>query len=217
MLFTGPPGTGKTMAAQVVASELNLEICRVDLSRIVSKYIGETEKNLAAVFDGAKKSNVILLFDETDALFGKRTEVKDSHDKHANLETAYILQKMEEYDGITIMTTNLAENLDAAFFRRISYVIHFPLPDVNSRKIIWQKMYPKSAPLSKGVDFDFLSKKFEFSGGNIKNIVITSTFMAASESKNIEMKHILKAIEYEMKKQGKMISKSDFGEYAYLI
>lgn len=217
MLFTGPPGTGKTMAAQVVASELNLEICRVDLSRIVSKYIGETEKNLSEVFDGAKKSNVILLFDETDALFGKRTEVKDSHDKHANLETAYLLQKMEEYDGITIMTTNLAENLDAAFFRRISYVIHFPLPDVNSRKIIWQKMYPKSAPLGKDVDFDFLSKRFEFSGGNIKNIVITSTFMAASESTSIEMKHILKAIEYETKKQGKMISKSDFGEYAYLI
>lgn len=217
MLFAGPPGTGKTMAAQVVANELNLEIYRVDLSRIVSKYIGETEKNLAAVFDGAKKSNVILLFDETDALFGKRTEVKDSHDKHANLETAYILQKMEEYDGITIMTTNLMENLDTAFFRRISYVIHFPLPDMNSRKMIWQKMYPKSAPLSKNVDFDFLSKRFEFSGGNIKNIVITSTFMAASESKNIEMKHILKAIEYETKKQGKMISKSDFGEYAHLI
>lgn len=217
MLFTGPPGTGKTMAAQVIASELHLEIYRVDLSRVVSKYIGETEKNLSEIFDSAKKSNVILLFDETDALFGKRTEVKDSHDKHANLETAYLLQKMEEYNGITIMTTNLLGNLDQAFFRRISYVVHFPLPDAKSRKLIWQKIFPKNAPLSKDVDFDFLAKKFEISGGNIKNVVITSTFMAASESRKIEMKHIVKALEYEMKKQGKMISKSDFGEYGYLL
>lgn len=217
MLFTGPPGTGKTMAAQVIASELHLEIYRVDLSRVVSKYIGETEKNLAEIFDSAKKSNVILLFDETDALFGKRTEVKDSHDKHANLETAYLLQKMEEYNGITIMTTNLIGNLDQAFFRRISYVVHFPLPDEKSRKLIWKKIFPKNAPLSEDVDFDFLARKFEISGGNIKNVVITSTFMAAAESKKIEMKHIVKALEYEMKKQGKMISKSDFAEYGYLL
>lgn len=217
MLFTGPPGTGKTMAAQVISNELHLEIYRVDLSRVVSKYIGETEKNLAEIFDSAKKSNVILLFDETDALFGKRTEVKDSHDKHANLETAYLLQKMEEYNGITIMTTNLLGNLDQAFFRRISYVIHFPIPDEKSRKLIWQKIFPKNAPLSKDVDFDFLAKNFEISGGNIKNVVITSTFMAASEGKEIKMKHIIKALEYEMKKQGKMISKSDFAEYGYLL
>ena len=217
MLFTGPPGTGKTMAAQVIASELHLDIYRVDLSRVVSKYIGETEKNLAEIFDSAKKSNVILLFDETDALFGKRTEVKDSHDKHANLETAYLLQKMEEYNGITIMTTNLLGNLDQAFFRRISYVVHFPIPDEKSRKLIWQKIFPKNAPISNDVDFDFLARKFEISGGNIKNVVITSTFMAAAESKKIEMKHIVKALEYEMKKQGKMISKSDFDEYGYLL
>lgn len=217
MLFTGPPGTGKTMAAQVVANDLHLEIYRVDLSQVVSKYIGETEKNLAEIFDSAKKSNVVLLFDETDALFGKRTEVKDSHDKHANLETAYLLQKMEEYDGITIMTTNLLENLDQAFFRRISYVIHFPIPDENSRKLIWQKIYPKEAPIGDDVDFNFLAKKFEISGGNIKNVVITSTFMAAAESQKIGMKHIIKALEYEMKKQGKMMSKSDFGEYGYLL
>ena len=217
MLFTGPPGTGKTMAAQVISNELHLEIYRVDLSRVVSKYIGETEKNLAEIFDSAKKSNVILLFDETDALFGKRTEVKDSHDKHANLETAYLLQKMEEYDGITIMTTNLMNNLDQAFFRRISYVVHFPLPDEKSRKLIWQKIFPKNAPISKDVDFNFLAKKFEISGGNIKNVIITSTFMAASEEKEIKMKHIIKALEYEMKKQGKMVAKSDFAEYGYLL
>ena len=157
------------------------------------------------------------MFDETDALFGKRTEVKDSHDKHANLETAYLLQKMEEYDGITIMTTNLMNNLDQAFFRRISYVVHFPLPDEKSRKLIWQKIFPKNAPISKDVDFNFLAKKFEISGGNIKNVIITSTFMAASEEKEIKMKHIIKALEYEMKKQGKMVAKSDFAEYGYLL
>ena len=217
MLFSGPPGTGKTMAAQVVSSELGLEIYKVDLSKIVSKYIGETEKNLREVFDSAKRSNVILLFDETDAILGKRTEVKDSHDKNANMETSYLLQKMEEYDGITIMTTNFTENIDKAFFRRISYVVHFTMPDYVSRKEIWQKMFPKETPISDDVDFEFLAKNFEISGGNIKNIVLSSCFMAASESKKVEMKHIVKALEYEIKKQGKMVSKNDFAEYSYLI
>lgn len=217
MLFSGPPGTGKTMAAQVVSSELGLEIYKVDLSKIVSKYIGETEKNLREVFDSAKRSNVILLFDETDAILGKRTEVKDSHDKNANMETSYLLQKMEEYDGITIMTTNFTENIDKAFFRRISYVVHFTMPDYVSRKEIWQKMFPKETPISDDVDFEFLAKNFEISGGNIKNIVLSSSFMAASESKKVEMKHVVKALEYEIKKQGKMVSKNDFAEYSYLI
>lgn len=217
MLFTGPPGTGKTMAAQVVANELELEIYKVDLSKVISKYIGESEKNLGEVFDSAKRSNVILLFDETDALFGKRTEVKDSHDKNANVETSYLLQKMEEYDGITIMTTNFIENIDKAFFRRINYVIHFNFPDIASRKEIWIKMFPKETPLDQDINFDFLAKKFEIAGGSIKNAVITSTFMAASESSKVGMKHIIKALEYEIKKQGKIVSKSDFGEYGYLL
>ncbi len=217
MLFTGPPGTGKTMAAQVVANELGLEIYKVDLSKVISKYIGESEKNLGEVFDSAKRSNVILLFDETDALFGKRTEVKDSHDKNANVETSYLLQKMEEYDGITIMTTNFIENIDKAFFRRISYVIHFNFPDAELRKKIWEKMFPKETPLDKDIDFDFLAKNFEIAGGSIKNVVVTSTFMAASESSKVSMKHIIKALEYEIKKQGKIVSKNDFGEYGYLL
>ena len=217
MLFAGPPGTGKTMAAQVVANELDIEIYKVDLSKVISKYIGESEKNLGEVFDSAKRSNVILLFDETDALFGKRTEVKDSHDKHANVETAYLLQKMEEYSGITIMTTNFIENIDKAFFRRINYVIHFNFPDIASRKEIWMKMFPKETPLSKEVDFDFLAKQFEIAGGSIKNAVITSTFMAAAESSEVSMKHIVKALEYEIRKQGRLISKNDFGEYGYLL
>ncbi|MBR0423666.1 MAG: ATP-binding protein [Clostridia bacterium] len=217
MLFSGPSGTGKTMAAQVVANELGLEIYRVDLSKVVSKYIGETEKNLGEIFESAKKSNVILLFDETDAIFGKRTEVKDSHDKNANVETSYLLQKMEEYNGVTIMTTNFIGNIDKAFFRRINYVVHFTLPDAKLRKEIWQKMYPKETPISEDVDFDFLARHFEVSGGSIKNIVITSSFIAASESNEVKMEHIIKSLEYEIKKQGKIVSKSDFGEYGYLL
>lgn len=217
MLFAGPSGTGKTMAAQVVAHELGLEIYRVDLSQVISKYIGESEKNLKEVFENAKKSNVILLFDETDALFAKRTEVKDSHDRNANLETSYLLQKMEEHSGITIMTTNFLENIDTAFFRRINYVVHFAFPDYNYRKEIWQKMYPETVPMSKDVDFDFLAKNFETSGGNIKNIALSSAFMAASENKKVSMKHILLSLEHELKKQGHMISKDDFRQYSYLI
>lgn len=217
MLFSGPSGTGKTMAAQVVASELGLEIYRVDLSQVVSKWIGETEKNIGEIFDSAQRSNVVLLFDEMDALFAKRTEVTDSHDKSANLETSYLLQKIEEYSGITIMTTNFIQNIDQAFFRRISYVVNFNLPGVELRKKMWIKMYPKQAPMDKNIDFDFLANNFAIAGGNIKNVVITSTFMAAAEGTNITMSHILKALEYEITKQGKMISKSDFGKYAYLI
>lgn len=217
MLFAGPSGTGKTMAAQVVAHELGLEIYKVDLSRVISKYIGESEKNLGEIFDSAKKSNVILLFDETDSIFAKRTEVKDSHDRNANLETSYLLQKMEEHTGITILTTNFLENIDKAFFRRINYVVHFAFPNAVSRKEIWQKMFTKEVPIAKDVDFNFIAKQFELSGGSIKNACLTAAFMAASENSEITMKHMIKSIEYEIKKQGKMVSKSDFGEYGYLL
>lgn len=217
MLFAGPSGTGKTMAAQVVAHELGLEIYKVDLSRVISKYIGESEKNLGEIFDNAKKSNVILLFDETDSIFAKRTEVKDSHDRNANLETSYLLQKMEEHTGITILTTNFLENIDKAFFRRINYVIHFAFPNAAARKEIWLKMFTKEVPIAKDVDFNFIAKQFELSGGSIKNACLTAAFMAASESTEITMKHMIKSIEYEIKKQGKMVAKSDFAEYSYLL
>ena len=221
MLFAGPSGTGKTMAAQVVAHELDMEIYRVDLSQVISKYIGESEKNLKEVFENAKKNNAILLFDETDSIFAKRTEIKDSHDRNANLETSYLLQKMEEHTGITIMTTNFLQNIDQAFFRRINYVVHFALPDYNHRKQIWERIYPETVPVSDDLDFEFLSKNFEISGGNIKNIALLSAFMAASESEiknqKVSMKHILRSLEHELKKQNKMISKDDFGKYAYLM
>jgi SpoVK/Ycf46/Vps4 family AAA+-type ATPase len=218
MLFAGPPGTGKTMAAGVVANDLGLEIYRVDLSQIVSKYIGETEKNLNVIFEEAKCSNVILFFDETDALFGKRTEVKDSHDKNANIETSYLLQKMEEYEGITVMTTNFLGNIDNAFFRRISYVIHFEFPDKEARKKIWQNIYPKEVPMAGDIDFNYLARQFEIAGGNIKNIALTSLFIAVqSEKKILEMSHILMAMKYELTKQGKTLLRDDFSEYAYLV
>lgn len=217
MLFAGPPGTGKTMAAQVVANELNLELYKTDLSQVVSKYIGETEKNLNELFNEAKKSNAILLFDETDALFGKRTAVKDSHDKNANLETSFLLQKMEEYDGISIMTTNYVENIDVAFFRRISYVIHFAFPDAAAREKIWKNMFSSKTPLSSDIDFKYLSKNFEMTGGSIKNIAVNAAFMAARDSKEVKMEHILKSLIYEIKKQGKNVIKDDLGEYGYLI
>ena len=217
MLFAGPSGTGKTMAAQVVAHELGLEIYKVDLSRVISKYIGESEKNLGEIFDSAKKSNVILLFDETDSIFAKRTEVKDSHDRNANLETSYLLQKMEEHTGITILTTNFLENIDKAFFRRINYVVHFAFPNAAARKEIWMKMFTKEVPIAKDIDFNFISKQFELSGGSIKNACLTAAFMAASENTEITMKHMIKSIEYEIKKQGKMVTKSDFAEYGYLL
>ena len=217
MLFAGPPGTGKTMAAQVVASELGLEIYKADLSQVVSKYIGETEKNLNDLFDEAKKSNVILFFDEMDAIFGKRTEVKDSHDKNSNVETSYLLQKMEEYEGITIMTTNYLENIDKAFFRRISYVIHFAFPNAETREKIWISMFPQKTPISKNIDFKYLAQNFEISGGNIKNIAINAAFMAARDTKEVQMKHILKSTIYELKKQGKNLLKEDLGEYAYML
>lgn len=217
MLFAGPPGTGKTMAAQVVANDLGLEMYKVDLSQVVSKYIGETEKNLNEVFNEAKKSNVILFFDETDAILGKRTEVKDSHDKNANLETAYLLQKMEEYDGITVMTTNYKENIDSAFFRRISYVIHFAFPDAEARRQIWKGIFPAQTPLDEGVDFDYLARQFEFSGGSIKNIAVTAAFMAAAADVPVDMGHIIQAVKYETGKQGRIMRREDYGEYGFLL
>ena len=217
MLFAGPPGTGKTMAAQVVASDLGIEMYKVDLSQVVSKYIGETEKNLNQVFNEAKKSNVILFFDETDAILGKRTEVKDSHDKNANLETAYLLQKMEEYDGITVMTTNYKENIDSAFFRRISYVIHFSFPDEKARRAIWKGIFPQETPLGEDVDLDYLARQFSITGGSIKNIALVAAFMAARKDVPVGMEHILRATQFEMAKQGKIMLREDYGEYGYLL
>jgi SpoVK/Ycf46/Vps4 family AAA+-type ATPase len=213
MLFAGPPGTGKTMSAQVVARELQLELYKIDLSQVISKYIGETEKNLHEIFQEAQLSNAVLFFDETDALFGKRSEVKDSHDKYANIETAYLLQKMEEYQGITVLATNLLGNIDEAFLRRINYIIKFPFPDAEYREKIWQSMFPPEAPLSEDMDFKYVAAKFEIAGGNIKNVAVSAAFLAAEAGSPIRMRHILHSLRHELQKSGKIITKQDWDEY----
>jgi hypothetical protein len=216
LLFSGLPGTGKTMAAGVIAKELGLDLYRVDLSQLISKYIGETEKNLNVIFNEAKKCSVILLFDEMDALFSRRTEIKNSHDRGSNIEISYLLQKMDEFDGVCIMTTNLMGNIDKAFFRRITYVINFALPNRKERKKIWLGMFPKGSPLEKDIDFDFLSK-FEIAGGTIKNAAISAAFLAARQKCKINMKHMLLSVSEEFKKQGNNLISSDFGEYSYIL
>jgi DNA polymerase III delta prime subunit len=212
-LLFGPPGTGKTMTAQVIANELKLELFRIDLSQVISKYIGETEKNLQMIFEQAEASNAILFFDEADAIFGKRSEVKDAHDRYANIETSYLLQKVEEYEGMTILATNFKENIDEAFTRRIQHIVEFPFPDSEHREKIWRMLYPKEAPLDKDIDFEFIAKRFEIAGGNIKNIVVSSAFLAAQTNEAIQMKHIISALKYELHKTGRVLLKEDLGEY----
>lgn len=217
ILFVGSPGTGKTMCAQVIARELNMELYKINLSQIVSKYIGETEKNLRALFTEAKNASCILFFDECDALFGKRSEVKDSHDRNANVEVAYLLQQIEEYDGVCILATNLSGNIDAAFMRRITYVVHFPFPEPPAREAIYRGMIPADAPVSDDIDWRFLAEKFELSGGHIKNIVLSAAFMAAGEDAPISMRHLLRSAVTEMKKNEIVVVREQLREYADLL
>jgi AAA+ superfamily predicted ATPase len=217
IIFYGPPGTGKTMGAQVLANELRLEIYRIDLSQIVSKYIGETEKNLREIFDEASRTSAILFFDEADSLFGKRAEVKDAQDRYANLETSYLLQKMEEYEGITILATNLLQNFDEAYRRRFKFMINFPMPDVKNRRKLWENIFPQKLPMDPEVDLDFLANKFELSGSNIKNIAVAASFLAAGEGSPLKMMHLIKALKNEMTKAGKIIVKQDLGGYGDLF
>jgi SpoVK/Ycf46/Vps4 family AAA+-type ATPase len=204
VLFSGPPGTGKTMAAEVMAHELQLDLYKIDLSGVVSKYIGETEKNLAGIFNEAETANAILFFDEADALFGKRTEVTDAHDRYANIETSFLLQKMEEYEGVVILATNFLKNMDEAFMRRIRFILEFPFPDEESRFRIWKTHFPEEAPLSPEIDYEFLAKKLQVAGGNIRNIVLNAAFIAARNGGIIEMNHILSGAKREFEKIGKL-------------
>ncbi len=213
MLFTGPPGTGKTMSALVMAKQMDADLYRVDLSRVVSKYIGETEKNLGEIFDQARQSGAVLFFDEADALFGKRSEVKDAHDKYANMETSYLLQKMEEYEGMTILATNFAQNLDEAFTRRIQFIIKYPFPDKEQREQLWRSLLPQRFHTEE-IDFPFLSDAFEMTGGPIKNIVLTAAYLAAAEGVSIQMKHLIEGAIQEYKKTGKLLLKDRLGSYA---
>jgi SpoVK/Ycf46/Vps4 family AAA+-type ATPase len=184
---------------------------------VVSKYIGETERNLARIFDEAEHSGAVLFFDEADALFGKRSEVKDAHDRYANIEVAYLLQKMEQFSGLAVLATNLSRNMDAAFVRRLQHVIEFPFPDVVHRERIWRAMFPPSAPQSEDLDFSFLARQFEFSGGNIRNVVVAAAFLAANRDQSIGMEHLVQAIGREMQKMGKLPSKADFQGHLEVI
>ncbi|MCE7990098.1 MAG: AAA family ATPase [Caldilinea sp. CFX5] len=203
VLFAGPSGTGKTMAAEVVANELLLDLYQIDLSQVVSKYIGETEKNLDRIFREAQTSNAILFFDEADALFGKRSEVKDAHDRYANIEIGYLLQKMEEYEGMAILATNLRANLDEAFARRMHFIIEFPFPDEEQRYRIWCGVFPAEAPLAADVDFAALAQAYKLSGGNIRNIALAAAFLAAEEQSVIGMNHLQRAAKREFQKVGR--------------
>ena len=206
VLFTGPPGTGKTLAASVIANELGLDLYKIDLSTIVSKYIGETEKNLSKIFAEAESSNAILFFDEADSLFGKRSEVRDSHDRYANIQVGYLLQKMEEFPGMTILATNLSENIDEAFLRRLHFSVDFPFPSAEERQHIWRVSFPEQAPLDKTIDFEYLGRKIKVPGGNIRNIALHAAFHAAAEDGIITLEHIERAAKREYDKEGRSLN-----------
>jgi len=217
ILFSGASGTGKTMTAGVIAADLGLDLYKIDLSGIVSKYIGETEKNLDRIFHAAESSNAILFFDEADALFGKRSEVNDAHDRYANIEVAYLLQKIEEYEGVVILASNLSKNIDLAFARRMHYVVEFPLPDEIHREKLWRGMFPAAVPLAQDVDFKFLSKQFPIAGGDIRNVALEAAFLAAEDGNVVTMKQLARALARQMMKQGKVASATEFKQYHSLI
>jgi SpoVK/Ycf46/Vps4 family AAA+-type ATPase len=211
VIFAGPSGTGKTLAAEVVAGALRLDLYRVDLSRVVSKYIGETEKNLKRIFDAAEYGGAVLLFDEADALFGKRSEVRDSHDRYANLEVSFLLQQMEAFRGLAILTTNLPEAIDRAFLRRVRFVVRFPFPDREQRAAIWQRVFPRGTPLD-AVDPQKLAR-LHVAGGNIRNIALNAAFLAADAAEPVRMAHVRHAAISECAKMDAPINEDDIRDW----
>jgi len=203
------------MAAEIIARELALDLYRIDLSAVIDKYIGETEKRLRRVFDAAERSGAILFFDEADALFGKRSEVKDSHDRYANIEIDYLLQRMEDYRGLAILATNRKGSLDRAFLRRLRFLIDFPFPDAEQRRRIWRGVFPPAVSVA-ALDFDFLGR-LDLSGGNIRNIALNAAFLAADESAPLGMKHLVNAASREMAKSDKIVGPAEFGRYQELL
>ncbi|NER97011.1 MAG: ATP-binding protein, partial [Symploca sp. SIO1B1] len=207
-LFAGESGTGKTMAAEVIAKDLGLHLYRIDLATVVNKYIGETEKNLRRLFDAAEDGGAILFFDEADALFGKRSEVKDAHDRYANIEINYLLQRLEAYRGLAILATNKKNTIDQAFLRRLRFIVNFPFPGAAQRAIIWQKVFPKETPTEE-LDWERLSQ-FNFTGGNVHSIALNAAFMAAEAGKSVTMDVVLTAARMEFKKLDKLVNEADF-------
>ena len=209
-LFYGTPGTGKTMAAHVLANELGLSLYRVDLSQMVSKYIGETQKNISELFDKAKNTNAMLFFDEADALFSKRTEVKDVHDKHANADTAHLLQRLEDYEGLVILATNYQQNIDDAFKRRIRFMVRFAFPDEDVRLTLWKTILPKGVPIDEEIRFVFFAKRFELPGSGIKEVLKNAAYLAAAQDRGLKNCDIEIALKYYFAKLGKVLGKEDF-------
>jgi SpoVK/Ycf46/Vps4 family AAA+-type ATPase len=202
-LFQGPPGTGKTMVAGALASELGIELYRVDLSRVMSKWIGETERNLGAVFSAAEESQAIILFDEADSLFGKRTEVRSSNDRFANLEVNYLLQRLDSFYGIAILTTNLGTSIDPAFKRRLAFRVHFPIPDEEQREQLWRAHLPPTLPAA-GLDLADLARRYPLTGGSVRNCVMRAAFLAAGEGATLSQEHLLRAVRLEYRAAGKL-------------
>jgi hypothetical protein len=217
ILFAGGSGTGKTMTAGVIGNHLGLDVFRIDLSGVVSKYIGETEKNLDRVFAAARGSQSILFFDEADALFGKRSEVQDAHDRYANIEVAYLLQKFEDHNGPVILATNLRRNIDDAFSRRLHCVVEFPAPDEQLRLKLWLKIFPRQTPLAADIDFRFVASHFQLTGGDIRNVALDAAFLAAQDGGVVTMRELASALNRQLLKQGKAPSISDFKQYHALI
>ena len=207
-MFAGPSGTGKTMAAEVIANELNLHLYRIDLSSVVSKYIGETEKNLRRLFDAAEEGGAILFFDEADALFGKRSEVKDSHDRYANVEINYLLQRIEAYRGLAVLATNLREALDDAFLRRLRFLVEFPFPSQAYRQELWRKVFPDRIPTGV-IDYEQLGR-FNIAGGTIHTVAINAAFMAAEQGEPVGMRQLLEVVQMEYRKMARQIYEAEF-------
>jgi AAA+ superfamily predicted ATPase len=216
-LFSGGPGTGKTMAAEAIAGSLGLDLFRVDLSSVVSRWVGETEKNLREIFDSAEGANAVLLFDEADALFGSRGEVKDAQDRFANQEVSFLLQRLEVFEGCAILTTNLQENIDEAFLRRFGGVIEFPLPGVSERTRLWEKSIPPRAPRDPELDLSHLARQFPIAGGAIVNAAINACILASSRREPVALAHCLQAVARELIKNGKQVNRVHFGEYYDLV
>jgi AAA+ superfamily predicted ATPase len=215
-LFSGPSGTGKTLASEIIAGELGLDVFKLDLSSVVSKYIGETEKNLEQIFDAASAGNMVLFFDEADSLFGKRSEVKDARDRYANIEVSYLLQRLEAYDGLVVLATNFEKNVDDAFLRRIHVRVEFTMPGPDERRAIWEANLPPAAPVDE-LDLDWLSERFELSGASIRNAAIHAAFAAAATGTDITMESAVLGVAHELRKMGRLLKDKDFGEYHTLV
>jgi hypothetical protein len=216
-LFAGDSGTGKTMSAEVLANDLDFDLYVIDLSTVVDKYIGETEKNLDRIFTEADRVNGVLLFDEADALFGKRSEVKDARDRYANVEVAYLLQRMESFDGVAILTTNLRTNVDEAFTRRLDAIVDFPMPEEGDRLRLWVANLPPSVPVEADLDLEFLARQFRVSGGNIKNICVTAAYLAAADGRAVSMADLIRGTDREYRKLGRLTVEAEFGRYFDLV